>query len=233
MIPGRPANPAFIVIDTSVLLQMIATYQLPLLRCIRFEYKVQAAIVGAVESEALQILSNNRKFMGRQEQLKKALSNNTLSLLDQRIIGETFGAGADALLRQMDTDGQRLHLRVDRGEAYTHAAGGVLGVPVATNDVSAVNRLLRDDENLPRPILRFWDFIVFGHQIKQLDDSRCDKIRQTLVKLQESIPQSFTGRAFSAGLPSFYARLVDGLHPLVGASTPESGLDERLTLFPC
>jgi hypothetical protein len=232
VIPSKPTNPLFIVIDTSVLLQLIATDQLPLLRWLRSEYKVQPAIASAVESETLQILTTIRKFMGRQEQLKKALSNNTITLIDRQSLS-MLGTGVDALLRQIDSEGRRFHLRVDRGEAYTHAAAAVLGVPVATNDVSALNRLIRDEENIPRPILRFWNLIVFGRQTGQLDDPSCDKIRQALARIGESLPRCFTGRTFSDGLPEFYARLVDGMAPAVGAPNPQNALDDRRVLFRC
>jgi hypothetical protein len=231
VIPGKPANPILVVLDTSVLLQLIATDQLQLLRYLRSEYKVQPAIATAVESETLQILMTVAKFRGRQEQFKKALSNNTISLIDQQSLSGLLGTGVDALLRQIDSEGRRLHLRVDRGEAYTHAAASVLGVPVATNDITAVNRLLRDGENIPRPVLRLWDFIVFGRQVGQLDDAMCDKTRQTLATIQERLPQCFVGRTFSVGVTEFYARLVDGVAPLIGAAQPEGALDERQVLF--
>ncbi len=231
MTPGKPANPLFLIIDTSVLLQLIATDQLTLLRCIRSEYRVQPAIVSAVESETLHILTTISKFIGRQEPFRKALSNNTISLIDRQLLSTVLGTGVDAILRQIDSEGQRFNLRVDRGEAYTHAAGSVLGAPVATNDYSAVNRLLRDDENIPRPVLRFWDLIVLGYQIGQLDGSSCDKIRQSLVAIGEWIPSCFTGRNFSAGLIDFYPRLVDGVAKLIGTTNPQGPLDERQVLF--
>jgi hypothetical protein len=197
----------------------------------RSEYGVQPAIVGAVESETLHILTTVRKFMGRQDSFKKAVSNKTICLIDRELLSNVLGAAVDAILRQIDSEGQRFNLRVDRGEAYTHAAGSVLEAPVATNDYSAVNRLLRDDENIPRPILRFWDLIVFGHQIGQLDGSSCDKVRQTLVSIGEWIPRCFAGRNFSVGLTDFYPRLVDGVAGLIGAANPEGPLDDRQVLF--
>jgi len=230
VIPGKPANPLLIIFDTSVLLQLIVTDQLSLLRYLKSEYKVQPAIATAVEAEALQILTTIPRFMGRQEQLKKALSNSTIIRLDQPSLGELLGTGVDALLRQIDSEGLRLHLRVDRGEAYTHAAAGVLGVPVATNDITAVSRLLRDGEDLPRPILRFWDFMVFGHQVAQLDGASCDKVRQKMATIGEGMPRCFTGRGFSVGLPEFYARLVDGQAPMIGALDPGGQLDQRQVL---
>jgi hypothetical protein len=229
--PGKPANPPFIIIDTSVLLQLIATDQTALLRCLRSEYRVQPAIVSAVESETSHILNTIPKFKGRQDQLKKALSNNAITLIDRQSVGAFTNTGVDALLRQMNSEGQRFNLRVDRGEAYTHAAASVLDVPVVTNDVTAVRQLIRDNEKVPRPILRFWDLIVFCRQIDQIDDSSCDIVRQSLTKLQEGQPQCFTGRAFRTGLAEFYPRLVDGTAPLIGAPNPGGRLDDRLALF--
>ncbi len=231
MTPGKPANPLFIIIDTSVLLQLIVTEQLPLLRCLRSEYKIQSVIVSAVESETMHILSTVRKFMGRQEGFKRAISNKTIGLIDRAMLSGVVGTGVDAILRQIDSEGQRFNLRVDRGEAYTHAAGSVLGAPIATNDYSAVNRLLRDDENIPRPILRFWDLIVFGHQVGRLDEAACDKIRQTLVKIEEAVLPCFAGRTFHVGLAEFYPRLVDGVANLVGAPSPVERLDDRGVIF--
>jgi len=169
--------------------------------------------------------------MGRQESFKKAVSNNTISLVDRQLLSGVLGTGVDAILRQIDSEGQRLNLRVDRGEAYTHAAASVLGSPVATNDYNAVKRLIQDDEHIPRPILRFWDLIAFGHQIGQLDDSSCDKIRQILVSIDESVPQCFKGRKFGVGLTEFYLRLVDGVATLIGAENRQGPLDDRRVIF--
>jgi hypothetical protein len=179
----------------------------------------------------MHILTTVRKFMGRQEGFKRAISNKTIGLIDRQLLGDVLGTGIDAILRQIDSEGERFNLRVDRGEAYSHAAASVLGAPIATNDYSAVNRLLRDDENIPRPILRFWDLIVFGHQVGRLDESGCDKIRQILVKMQESVPSCFTGRTFSVGVAEFYPRLVDGVANLIGAQNPMERLDDRGVIF--
>jgi hypothetical protein len=228
--PGYPQNPRLIVIDTSVLLQLIATDQLSVLRQLRSNYGVQAAIADAVKSETAQILASTPKFMGRQEQLRKAIHNGTIALIDRSLLASLFGSGADGLLRQIESEGQRLRLRVDRGEAYSHASAAVLGVLIATNDTSAINRLLRDNETIPRPILRFWDLIVFAFQSGHLDDSACDKIRQTLRRVAERVPDCFGSQSFADGLPSFYPRLADGGTPPVGATTPQDRFDERLIL---
>lgn len=119
------------------------------------------------------------RFRGCGEAFKKATSNGTVSVLDLEFLRQRCGQPGDALLRQIDSEGRRLNLRVDRGEAYTHAAAAVLGALVATNDATAVHHLMRDRETVHHPVLRFWDLIVFARQIDQLNDGACDRIRQT------------------------------------------------------
>jgi hypothetical protein len=130
----------------------------------------------------------------------------------------------------MESEGERLYLTVDRGEAFSHAASIVLGVPVATNDTSAVYQLLKSGESIPRPIIRFWDLVVLSYQVGSLDDTLCDRIRQILTKLGERIPPCFTGRSYLDGLPEFYPRLACASHQFVGAGQPQEKFDERLVL---
>jgi type I restriction enzyme M protein len=121
--PGAPAgNPKLIILDTSVLLQAIATDQLVIFRRIRTDFGIQAAIAQAVESETLYHLENTAKFRGRQEQLKKALGNSTLASVDHNLLAPLLGSGADSWLRQIESEGERLYSIVDRGEAFSHAS---------------------------------------------------------------------------------------------------------------
>jgi len=225
-------NPRLIVIDSSVLVQVIATDQMGVLRLLRSDYGVQPAIVQAVESEVSYLLNNVARFRGRQEQLRKALGNNTLAIVDRGFLATILDSGVDAWLRQMEAEGERLYLAVDRGEAFSHAASIALGVPIATNDTSAVYRLLKGGESIPRPIIRFWDLVVLGYQVGSLDDAACDRIRQTLRKLGERIPPCFADRSYIDGLPDFYPRLACAGHQFVGAGQPQEKFDERLVLRP-
>lgn len=225
-------NPKLIVIDTSVLVQIVATDQIGTLRLLRSSYGVQPVIVQAVEAEISCLLSYQARFRGRQEQLRKALGNKTLAIADREFLATVRGSGVDAWLRQMESEGERLYLMVDRGEAFTHAASIVLGVPVATNDTSAVYRLLKSGESIPRPIIRFWDLVVFGYQVGHLDDAACDRIRQTLRKLGERSPRCFADRSYLDGLCEFYPRLACAAHELVGSGQPQERFDERLVLSP-
>jgi hypothetical protein len=229
--PGAPAdNPKLVILDTSVLLQAIATDQLGIFRRIRTDFGIQAAIVRAVESETSYHLENVPKFRGRQEQLKKAIGNGALAIVDHDLLVPLVGSGADSWLRQIEAEGERLYSIVDRGEAFSHAASSALSVPIATNDTSAVYRLIRGKENVPRPIIRFWDLIVLCYQIEMLTEGDCDKIRQALDKIGERLPPCFTKRSFRDGLTDFYARLADSERYPVGAAEPQERLDERLLL---
>lgn len=230
--PAAPQyNPKLIIIDSSVLLQLIVTEQFGVLRLLRSDFGVQAAIVQAVESEVACILQNVPKFRGRRDQLRKALGNNTLAIVDRELLAPILGSSVDAWIRQMESQGVRLYSIVDRGEAFTHAASMVLGVPTATNDTTAVSRLLKGGEIIPRPVLRFWDFVVFAHQRDLLDAERCDKIRQFLRKMDERLHPCFAKCSFQDGLPHFYARLVCSDRPTVGAGQPQERFDERLVLI--
>jgi hypothetical protein len=227
---GPHNNPKLIIIDSSVLLPLIAADQFAVLRLLRSDFGVQPAIVEAVESEVACILQNVPKFRGRREQLKKALGNGTLALVGRELLAPILGNSVDAWVRQMDSEGERLYSIVDRGEAYTHAASMVLGVPAATDDTTAISRLLKGDETIPRPVLRFWDFVVFAHQRDLLDAERCDKIRQFLRKMEERLHPCFAKRSYQDGLPYYYARLVCADRPVLGASQPQERFDERLVL---
>jgi hypothetical protein len=229
--PGAPApNPKLIIVETSVLLQTIGTDSLTVFRRIRTEFGIQAVIVQAVESEAFYHLENVAKFRGRQEQLRKALGNGTLATVDHNLLAPLFGSGADSWLRQIESEGERFYSIVDRGEAFSHAASSVLSAPIATNDTSAVYRLIRGKENVPRPIIRFWDLIVLCYQIDMLTEGDCDRIRQALERIGERLPACFTRRSFRDGLPNFYSRLTDIDRPVVGATEQQERLDERLML---
>lgn len=222
--PSVPDNPKLIVFDTSALLLLIATEQIGILRLLRGNYGVQPAIVQAVESEALYNLTSVPKFRGRQEQLSKAVKNGTLLLLDRAGLAPLVGGNVDSWARQLESEGERLHAMVDRGEAFSHAASIVLGVPIATNDVTAVRRLLKNGEAIPRPIIRFWDLVVLAHQIGSIDEAACDRVRQTFPKLKEKTLPCFTGRSYSEGLPMFYPRLVCAQHQLIGADLVDSSM---------
>jgi hypothetical protein len=226
-----PANPKLIILDSSVLLQIIATDQIGIVRLLRSDFGIQCAIVPAVQAEVACIMENVSKFRGRREQFKKALRNNTLRVIDRDLLFPIFGSATDSWSRQIESEGTRLYAFVDRGEAFTHGASMVLNAPTATNDSTAASRLIRGGEPIPRPILRFWDLVVFAHQAGLLTATACDTVRQVLHKIGERNHPCFAGNSFTDALPHFYARLACSNQQLIGATTPQEKLDERLLLL--
>ena len=219
--PAAPRNPRLLVIDTSVLMQLIVSEHVAVLKHLKSDFAIQPTIVPAVESEALHLTKNGpAKFRGRETYLKKALANRALATLSSDLLDSIWGNSGAAWIRQIDQEGHRLAAFVDRGEAFTHAASMVLNVPGVTNDFSAVNVLLRRREQLPQPILRFWDLIVFGHQSGTLDEAACDKVRKSLHKAGERLPLCFSNCSYRDGLNSFYCRLINQGRPVKGLNAP-------------
>ncbi len=124
----RGDNPPFIILDTSVLLQLIVTDHLGLLRSLLPTFQIQAAIVPAVEVEVLNNMNHVAKFRGREAQFRRALGNGALAVVNHELLRARFGTGVEGWTRQIDLEGERLNQTVDRGEAYSHAASSVLAV---------------------------------------------------------------------------------------------------------
>lgn len=235
-LPKLSPNPLFLILDTSVLLPLIATDILKaILPGLYDTFRVASVVHPAVKGEAEFHLARNRKFLGQQEQLNKAFKKGTVSVLERGFLEKWFSrAAADALLDQIDQEGERLNVRVDRGEAYSHAASIVLGVPIVTGDQRAVRAMLNAGEPLPRPVLRFWDLVALGFQCGWMDANGCDRVRQRLREIGESLPPWLQHRSFQDGLCEFYPRLVSASCPVVGSPDPVDVLDRdpRLQLSP-
>ncbi len=131
------------------------------------------------------------KFRGREIQFRRALGNGALAIVNHELLRTRLGTGVEGWIRQIDIEGERLSLTIDRGEACSHAASTVLGVPIATNDTSAVNQLLRKNEIIPRPILRFWVILVSTSHGCATRAWKTPTISQTLPSSQQKSWKTF------------------------------------------
>lgn len=222
-----PSNPRVIVCDTDALIEVFATKSitnLQPLRVLKSNYGIQAVVVEEVENE----LCWNRRYGNRFEpDLRKALANGTLDLLDQK----GFANYVPAQLVRVVFDGFSQALLemgkfTDPGEAATFAAANALNVPAVSNDFTAVKALENNGFQLPVPVLRMFDLLVFGFQIGSLSEAQCDKVRQSLRASGEHIDRAFRGSSFVDGLGSFCPRLLDGGVQAVG-TPPAPGPDYR------
>lgn len=224
--PGLPLNPTLIVADSSALLQIIISDEVAPLRILKQDYGIQLAVHEAVESEINWRVQ--KKFPERLPTLKKILSTNTVEVLSRSLLSERGYKSAAALIEQIDLLGQKFALRVDRGEAYTHAAGNVLGVPALSQDLAAIWCLIDDGIAVQRPILRAFDVLLFGVQIGAIGWETCRTARRQLLKAKEGLLPCFANCSVEDGMPNFYLRLCDADLPVIGGSAPVEKFDDRI-----
>ena len=235
-VPGRPApleikdgaNPEHICCDTSGLLQVFVADQALVLRSLRDTYQIQPLVVEAVDSEVRYKLK--QKWPDRLSAYTKATRNGLVAVLNADYLASCGHAASASgtMMTAINKTGDDFYRRVDRGEAYTHAAANLLEVPTLSEDINAVFKLLDAKHKLPRPILRAFDLFMFGLQIGILDISDCARIRKLLMRCEEFVPECFAKCSFEDGLPNFYARLLDADRTRVGSENPRTRFDDRL-----
>jgi hypothetical protein len=226
--PGKPQNPNWIVADCDALLQLLMTDNAVLLRRIQHDYGVQAIITEAVEAELRSIIG--RRFKELSHALAKALSSGALAVMDNSFLVNQKGQEGVALYARVNELGAELYNIVDRGEAYSHAAAVILDVPVMSNDITAIDKLIAEGKLLSRPLLRAFDIVAFGLQAGYIELADCDEARQKLVEKKEFVPGCFRSCNFVTGMQVFFARILDRDRPIVGAAAPIHRNDQRIWL---
>jgi hypothetical protein len=225
-LPGPATNPPLIVSDTSSLTQLVIAEDATALRALKQNYGIQIAITEAVDAELRCVI--HRKFPTKEPFLRKALNNKTLSVIDKTLLISLGYKAVPVLLEQMDQLGEKFHRRVDRGEAYTHAASNVLGVPALSQDIAALWQLVNDGIDLQGPVLRAFDILVFGAQAGVCDLESCAKARKQLLKAKETVLACFKNCSVADGLSNFYLRICDADLDILGARQPIGRFDERI-----
>lgn len=136
------SRPAFVLCDTDAVIQFLLTGETRPLRLLPARYSIQPLVVAEVEIE-LQSIPRFRKRIA--PELKKALANGVLRILDQVVLEAHFGGppagslAAASAMTQIAALGREYQQHVDLGEAYTHAAAVTLGVPALSHDRTALN----------------------------------------------------------------------------------------------
>jgi hypothetical protein len=171
-VPGLPSNPSALVCDTSSLVQVFAADMAKLLHLLKVRYRVQPVIVEAVEGELPGVLS--RRHPDKVASFEKSLRKGTIRILDEALLRELHGGPAGTKhYEAINRLGDRYFIHVQRGEAYTHAAADVLGLPPLTNDFSAINNLAARGIRLNRPIIRSFDVFGLGVQTAAVSMEMC------------------------------------------------------------
>lgn len=162
------------LLDSDAFIQILLTGSTGILKKLKAEYSVQSLVVEAVEAEVYRLASGRLSHI--RPALDRTINSGTVRVLTENLLAHEKGTAiGTSLFNQADQLGWRLHLSIDRGEAYSHGAAMTLGVPVVTHDREAVNRLGLDGVRFTEPVLRLYDLIGFGVQIGLLNHPDCDK----------------------------------------------------------
>jgi hypothetical protein len=220
------ANPPLLICDSDVLVQLFLANELRPLTELKKCYGIQPAIVLEVDTELRWIRRYRDRFVS---QVDKLLDSGNLKQLDQGLF-QSFLSGAvpGTSWGTFQALGAQYYGHVDIGEAYTFAAGVTLGVPVASNDFSAIETIKARMLTLPVPILRCFDLLAFAYGAGLLELKACNKMRSELLKHREGLPAAFQNASFEDGLMKFAPRLMDGAAP--GMSEAAPSYSSRLTI---
>lgn len=217
-------NPSLIICDSDVLVQCFLSNELRPLKDLKTLYGIQPAIVQEVDAELRWVGHYGARFV---PQLDKSLKNGLLIRLDKTQFQSFLGtAPPGASWASFQSLGTQYLGFVDKGEAYTHAAGVVLSLPTASDDFRAIQVLQYQMQNLPCPILRSFDLFGFALEAGLLPIQDCEKIRSCLVKEGRWIPAALKNTSFANGITNFPLRLRDSTKaPSSSAQAPTSYSD--------
>jgi hypothetical protein len=210
-------NPKLLVCDSDALFQLFITNIISPLKELKRLYGVQPVITQEVE---LELFSNQRYSKRVGPSVQKSISKGTLVVLSPHTLRSLIGPAAEVYYPAVQALGAQYRLRVQKGEAYSHATGVILKVPAMSNDFEAIRLLTTNECEVAAPTIRSFDLIVFAHHIGVLKDTDCDGFRKQMnMERNEYIPKEFRNASFKDGLPFFCPRILDG-------RTPPIGLDE-------
>lgn len=198
---------------------MFLANELRPLRDLKNLYGMQPAIVQEVDVELRWLGHYGNRFV---PQLDKSLKNGLIARLDKTLFQSLLGnAPPGTSWATFQSLGAQYLGFVDKGEAYTHAAGVVLGLPTASDDFRAIQVLQFQMQNLPCPILRSFDLFGFAHEATILPLQECERVRSCLLKENRWVPAAFKNNSFEKGIANFPLRLRDtSKAPPQGAKTP-------------
>ena len=213
-----PNNPSLLLFDGDALSQFLLANEHAPFRSLKKNYKIQCAIVEAVDYE----LRQNKKFFTKiKDTYEKLLKTEALIALDDRTY-PAFVNAPQAVSQAIALLGTRYHDKIDVGEAYTHAASVTLGIPVVSHDRKALAAMDKAGLAYFNPVLTAFDVVVFAHQCGAMSAMQCNDMRKVLIaKGNEYLPEQFKNSSFEDGLPKFSPRLACSVTPRVGGPIPE------------
>lgn len=217
-------NPTLLVCDSDALIQLLLIDELRPLRELKKTYGIQPTIVPEVEIEIKSIKKFDKFKPNLESRLDKAISAGTVEVFGPPVLQAFLGnqsaksVAVTATWGSIQALGGQYNVKIGTGEAYTHATAVSLSQPALSNDWQAVRVLREAGLEMPSPILRAFDLVVFLYQVGIMSEADCDSVRKTLLLFpSEALPKAFKSASFKEGLKVFSPRLADGEKPIVGA----------------
>jgi hypothetical protein len=221
-------NPSLLICDSDVIVQLFLANEPRPLKALKSLYGVQPVIVQEVDLELRWLGHYGNRF---EYQLEKSLRAGLFSKLDKsRFQSFLSSALPGASWASFQSLGAQYMGFVDKGEAYSHAAGVVLGMPVASDDYSAIQVLQYQMQNLPSPVLRSFDLLAFALEIGALSIQDCEKVRTCLMKERRWVPGVFNNVSFEVGMTRFQVRLRDSAKANISSSAFPTSFSDPLIL---
>jgi hypothetical protein len=219
-------NPSLLICDSDVLIQLFLAGEVRPLRDLKDLYGVQPAIVQEVDVELRWVGHYGPRFV---PQLDKSLKSGIVAHLDQPHFQSLLSAAPPgASWAGFQSLGAQYMGIVDKGEAYTHAAGVVLAQPTASDDFRAIEVLQFQMQNLPSPVLRSFDLLGFAFESGTLHIDDCEKVRSCLLKERRWLPVAFKRASFADGMANFPLRLRDASKAIPLEPRPPTAFSDPL-----
>jgi hypothetical protein len=223
-------NPAILLCDSDVLVQFFLSGDLRPLTELKTRFGIQPVVVLEVDLELRWLGKHKDRFVSP---LEKALKHKTLLRLDQALFQSFLSSAAPGTSwSSYQALGAQYYGYVQRGEAYTHAAGVALGFPTASNDFKAILTLQAQMLAIPAPVLRFFDLCVFAYECGVLNLKSCEFVRSELLKHGEGLPKAFANSSFEDGLKTFRCRLRSTPGSGAGAAAVGTNYTDPLVVIP-
>lgn len=209
-IAAAQANkPSHLLWDADATFQLLITQQHDLLRRLASEAGLPCILVPEVEVELRSSKKFGSAFAGP---LKKLLHSGKFKILDYGDLQSLPGVGSKAIAQAVEVaiaaKGRAYALRIQTGEAYSHAAGVSLSLPLVSNDHDAIQTLVEAGLPTAQPTLRFFDVLCFAHQKGWLTEAECNGVCKQLRQASEFVPTAFAQSSFKKGMAVYQPRLI-------------------------
>lgn len=215
-------NPAYLVCDSSALIQLLIAGEKSLISTFRTRFRMRLGVVPEVTQEIRGQEGIARSF---EQRMKSGdIVQLTLSELDHYARDLNLNISSKTIM----VLGKQLNQFVDLGEAFSHAVAAAFRLPMLTNDWSAVRALTKHDCGpIGFPVIGLVDVLCCFFDGGILSDEQCSGILGRLKQAGEVVPGvlSNPARAFAERRQEVTDWRLKLLPPGRSATAPKNARD--------